>query len=153
MFIALTMLFVCPAQKMVPPQEPYFHPLAEEMRAIEREHHLPTVAALAPIESIDTTQAAEILSYMFRDSPGVVIEAFPQMKCIAIRADANTTADALGLLSYLNEIAGHKRGGFNRFASSVRLSEQEILWAIVRWVRNAEPGTFELRFSGERTKP
>ncbi|EMI47369.1 hypothetical protein RRSWK_00100 [Rhodopirellula sp. SWK7] len=68
--------------------------------SVEKDHSPPDVTVVA-LKSLDPNDTAAILAAVYKDTPGIIVEPLPKMKCIAIRADEISTTQIREILRRL----------------------------------------------------
>jgi hypothetical protein len=121
--VAAFVWFVCCVtaweQKRQPPPRKGEAPILKRLAELERQlssvlkeiqelrqdlQAAPKVTAI-PVKDVDATDTARLLKEIYKGTPRVAIEALPDMRCVAIRADPNTTKEVRELLGRLEESA------------------------------------------------
>jgi len=113
--------------------------LSEKIGALQKEHkrlrqelHEKSPITVIPLKFADSGQAAETLEKAYADMPGVLVEALPKMKCVAVRTDTAVNDEVRDFLSRLEEQARPRVGGI-RFAP-IRLDDISMTVEIIRWL-------------------
>jgi hypothetical protein len=57
-----------------------------------------TTVTVIPLKGIKPKTAARALKKLYRDRPGFVVAALPEVGCVIVRADAKTNAEVISLL-------------------------------------------------------
>ena len=89
-------------QKAAPEGTPDAIPAIASEPSNLTERTAPNVTVVA-LKSLDPADTAAILTEVYKETPDIIVEALPKMKCIAIRADEKTTKRIRELLSRLEK--------------------------------------------------
>lgn len=112
-------------------------PLQKELQRLRQELHEKSPITVIPVKVIDAGQAAEVLEKVYKDTPGVLVEALPKMKCVAVRADKRVTKEIRDFLGRLDEASQCCVGGFHK--PPIRLDDTTLVLELIRWLEKKGP--------------
>ena len=109
--------------------------LQEELKRLQRELNEKSPITLFPVKIIDPREAVKILEDVCGDgTPGLLLEALPKLKCVAVRANKELTSGIAKLILELDvELPQHPRsfGPSREIPDSLKLPVSGI-WGFPR---------------------
>jgi hypothetical protein len=123
-------------EKQIAELESKLAPLQKQLQKLRQQLHEQFPTTVIPMKFIDAVQAAEVVEKVYQDKPGILVEALPKMKCVAVRADKGATTEIKDLLRRLDE-AAQGRFGSGAFggahAAPRRLDDIGVLVQLYQW--------------------
>jgi DNA-binding transcriptional MerR regulator len=126
-----------PLEKRIAELERKLASLQKELQRLRQELHEKSPITVLPVKVIDAGQAAELLEKVYKDTPGVLVEALPKMKCVAVRADKTVTKEIRDFLRRLDEASKCRVGGFHQ--PPIRLDDTTLMVELIRWLEKKGP--------------
>ena len=124
-------------EKRIAELESQLAPLQQELQKLRRQLHEQSAVTVIPLKFADAVQAAEVLEKVYRQTPGIVVEALPKIKGIAVRADKQTTNEIRNCLRHFDDAAQGRVGGAQQ--APVRLDDMTIAVELIRWLDTRRP--------------
>jgi hypothetical protein len=127
-------------KKQIAELEKRVAPLLKDLQDLQRQLDEQIPVTVIAAYFINPVQAGEIVERAFKDQPGVVVEALPKLKRVAIRANTEVTRQVKDLLERLDKAAMRAPKPFGGFQTGpTRLDDTTVVVVLAQWLKSRKP--------------